>query len=352
LIDAYTGKIRASYRPINALDELEAPTCLLFSRSRQSFYCAGFRTDRFIHYFDINHPGRDSTVLRMGKTRRSRDGQKGMISAMAESSPASTGGHLLAVGTYSPGSIYVYDIRTHMETNSIPSGKCLVGHGAKWLKQRHNNNCNEEQEGDNWLSKAKIKWFQSKTQTGVTQLQFSDVEPHLLYSTSRRSNAVIAWDMRMWRGSKSYEVCSGSTNQRIGFDLAGHRLLVGGVDGQVRIYNTITSDLEHRWVVNNNETTQHCPVVNGVSTTCINDHTSYVAISCGSRQFPSVEELENDEQLTVTVESGGLLLYKLSKASSAAPEQSETNATRVGDRSETASDGPLPVVETENIYQK
>jgi hypothetical protein len=90
------------------------------------------------------------------------------------------------------------------------------------------------------------------------------------------------------------------------------RLVVGGVDGQVRVYNTNSHELEHRIVVGDGQL-----VVNGVSTAAIDDRTSYVAVACGSRQFPSVEELENDAN-AVAVMPGGLFLYKLSRASSRA----------------------------------
>jgi hypothetical protein len=99
----------------------------------------------------------------------------------------------------------------------------------------------------------------------------------------------------------------------IGGDGSNKRLVVGGVDGQVRIYNTKSNELEHRIVVDDGQM-----VVNGVSTAVIDDHTSYVAVACGARQFPSMEELENNANKAETVRPGGLLLYKLRKAASGA----------------------------------
>jgi len=77
LYDAYTGAVRASYRPYNGLDELEAPMVATFAPDGGSITAAGFRTDRMIQIFDTARPGRDAlTTLHLGKTRRSTDGQK------------------------------------------------------------------------------------------------------------------------------------------------------------------------------------------------------------------------------------------------------------------------------------
>ena len=83
LYDAYTGAVRATYRPFNAMDEMESPTVAIFSGNGQKILAAGFRTDRTIHIFDAAVPGRDSTILHLGKTRRSSDGQKGLVSALS-----------------------------------------------------------------------------------------------------------------------------------------------------------------------------------------------------------------------------------------------------------------------------
>jgi WD40 repeat protein len=119
LFDAYTGEIRATYCPYNALDAMESPAVVSFSSDGQRVMAAGFRSDRVIHVFDTATPGRDSTCLRLGKTRRSSDGQKGHVSALTFSSNE----RVFCVGTYSPGSIYVYDERTGQQ----PSATILNG---------------------------------------------------------------------------------------------------------------------------------------------------------------------------------------------------------------------------------
>ena len=96
--------------------------------SRDRIFCAGFRTDRVLHIFNAAVPGRDSTVLRMGKTRHSSDGQKGLVSSLASTPDA----RYFAVGTYAPGSIYVYDDRAgNFSDHTVLNGLCVVA-GAGW----------------------------------------------------------------------------------------------------------------------------------------------------------------------------------------------------------------------------
>lgn len=183
LYDAYTGKVRAHYRPYNALDEMESPNVTIFSPDGQTIVAGGFRTDRVVHLFSAARPGRDSTVLRLGKTRRSTDGQKGLVSALCynnnndEKNP-----NVLAVGTYSPGSIYLYDVRMELPAGVVLDGRCVVGHGQNHSRKKWRQVGEENTEDGDWLTTAKIKWFLKRAQTGITQLQFAS---HILYSASR-----------------------------------------------------------------------------------------------------------------------------------------------------------------------
>ena len=116
LIDAYTSDLRASYRPYNSVDAMEGPTVVAFSSDGSKVYGTGFRSDRTIAVFDVSIPGKDGMIVRLGKTRRSADGQKGVPSALAfpgGSFGGARGGggpsNVFAVGTFSPASIYIYD---------------------------------------------------------------------------------------------------------------------------------------------------------------------------------------------------------------------------------------------------
>jgi WD40 repeat protein len=321
LYDAYIrDHVRASYRPYNSLDEMEAPNVVTFSNDGQKIICGGFRTDRTLHIFDTSIPGRDSTIMRLGKTRRSSDGQKGLISSISFGVSPS----LIAVGTYAPGSIYLYDLRSSQQpSGTILNGHCIVGHGKGHARKKRRflniskpsttsgNKCEiGAEEGDldelndsNWLAAAKGKWYQSKTQGGVTQLQFAPNDDYILYSASRRSNSIIAWDIRMLSGQleyqtnpiqgiSSYETIN-NTNQRLEFDLdvEGKTIYIGGQDNCLRIYD-IKSGKCKNMICNLDDS------VNGVSHTIFNGR-SFLAIATGSRRFASLDDFDDDDNCTL-----------------------------------------------------
>jgi WD40 repeat protein len=279
--------VRASYRPYNALDELEAPTVATFSPDGQTVVAGGFRTDRVLHVFQTVRPGRDSTIWRLGKTRRSSEGQKGLVSALTYSSDS----NLLAVGTYSPGSIYIYDQRTQLPAGTILSGRCVVGHGKSHSRKKRRIVVDDDN-NDDWLQSAKIQWFVTRAQGGITQLQFSS--SYTLYSASRRSDAILMWDLRMLsgdhkqsdpiRGIGSFSTCS-DTNQRLEFDCDDETMYVGGRDKCVRIYDIASG--KQTGAIDNLEDAS-----NGVSYMA---QTKLLAVATGSRRFPTESELDNSD---------------------------------------------------------
>lgn len=319
MYDAYTGAIRATYRPYNAMDEMESPTVVMFSNDGQRLVCGGFRSDRVLHVFDLAVPGRDSTTLRLGKTRRSTDGQKGLVSALACAPDA----RYFGVGTFAPGSIYIYDDRAaHFSNQTVLNGLCVVGHGRgharkkRRLAQDHDDNA---MEGDQFIRHAKAKWFQGRVQGGVTQLKFAPDKEYSLYSASRRSDSILTWDLRMLsdnqdatpvRGIGSFPAAL-NTNQRLEFDLSddGSMLFVGGVDQCVRIYDTQSGKLVDK-IDQLDDTT------NGVSFTRLSNHTSYLAVATGSRRFPQDNDdgsEEDEHQGEDSRAPGYLRLYKLAQ---------------------------------------
>jgi WD40 repeat protein len=319
LYDAYTGRVRATYRPFNALDEMESPTVVSFSPDGTHVYAAGFRTDRFIHVFDTTIPGRDSTILRLGKTRRSTDGQKGLVSAIAFS-PRATLNHVFCVGTYAPGSIYVYDERLPSgdPAGTILQGVCVVGHGKGHSRKKQRLVIDDDESPDDIFSGAKVRWFQTRARGGVTQLTFSPKDDYMLYSASRRSDAVLAWDLRMLSGNEEYASCPirgifsyatcSDTNQRLEFDFDKHgrRLFVGGHDRCVRIYDVQSGKLLEK--MDGLE-----DVVNGISYTSSEATSSgLLAVAVGARRFPedSGDEHENCGSLVTNV-PGSIELYKV-----------------------------------------
>ncbi|KAL7494917.1 hypothetical protein ACHAWT_004544 [Skeletonema menzelii] len=354
LIDAYTSQLRASYRPHNGVDELEGPTVVEFSPDGSRIYGTGFKTDRTIAVFDTAIPGREGRIMRLGKTRRSNDGQKGIPSAMAfaKSSGGDNNGpsNVFALGTYSPGSIYIYDDRMATDTTAgtivLHSGLAVVGHGKSFARKKrrfeHTDNENDAEDcGENLFSSARVNWFQARARGGITQLTWAPPtsnNPYVLYSASRRSNAVLSWDVRALSGldldgdasssrkrsgGVSRSICGlqsyardGDTNQRLEFDLDtnGDRLFVGSgsSEGVVKVYDVNSGKLNDEFKVVDGGG----DAVNGVSFIPHpfgkNDGDGLLAVAVGSRHFHE-EELSDNESETKTIprEQGFLQLYEI-----------------------------------------
>ena len=333
LIDAYTSDLRASYRPYNNVDELEGPTVVEFSPDGSRIYGTGFRSDRTIAVFDTSIPGREGQILRLGKTRRSADGQKGIPSAIAfpKCSDGNGPSNVFAIGAYSPASIYIYDDRTATGpagTIVLHGGLTVVGHGKAFSRKKRRftnasdtNNAGEQEE--NWFSSARVNWFQSQARGGVTQLMWAppaSSNPYVLYSASRRSNAVLSWDVRMLSCDKrnAHPVCglksyarSGDTNQRIGFDLSndGSKLITGSTEGVVKIYDTTTSSLDYEFEAENN---QRKDAVNGVSFMTIGSQ-QLLAVAVGSRQLADESDEDFEDEDPTTKFQAALQLYTIGR---------------------------------------
>ena len=324
LYDAYTSSIRATYCPYNDKDEMESPQLVSFQPDGQKLVCGGFRTDRCLHLFDTNRPGKEGTLVKLGKTRRSTDGQKGHVSSLAFAS--SSNNNVLAVGTYSPGSIYIYDTRMATVAGSILQGLCVVGHGKSHARKKRrfptDDDDNSNKDGQLLFTAVKVQWYHSRTRGGVTQLRFAN-NNHRLYSTSRRSDAVLAWDVRMLTdptnatrpicGTNHYPT-NNQTNQRMEFTLSDceRYLFVGGNDCCVRVYNTVTNQLV---------TTLDGldDAANGVSYHSV--HNGSLAVALGCRKFPSEDCYNDDDDHAdalppVLLQGGSISVYTVSSLDS------------------------------------
>jgi WD40 repeat protein len=72
---------------------------------------------------------------------------------------------------------------------------------------------------------------------GLTQLMFSP-DGNFLYSGARQDDQLYCWDVRYTQQALyCCERASGSTNQRIGFDIepGGRYLATGGTDGRIKV---------------------------------------------------------------------------------------------------------------------
>lgn len=79
LWDAYDGSLRATYAGYNHLDEVTAAYCTSFEPTGARIY-AGY--ERAIRSFDVMRPGRQCQLYPTCATRKSREGQRGIISCM------------------------------------------------------------------------------------------------------------------------------------------------------------------------------------------------------------------------------------------------------------------------------
>lgn len=330
LIDAYNATIRASYRPYNGLDEVEAPNIVTFTPDGNRIFAAGFKTDRMIHIFNTAIPGRDSEILRLGKTRRSTDGQKGLVSALSfpEGNNFFIGNNIFAVGTCSPGSIYIYDDRKPSGNPAgvvLNNGVSVVGHGRGYARKKrryhavstskqddsattaagHTSGGDGGEENEDIFSMAKVNWYQNRSKGGVTQLTWSKSQSDfLLFSSSRRSDSVVAWDMRMLSGNASHPiagVCAyprdGDTNQRLEFDFdeSGENIFVASQDRSVKIYDVKNCALKQ-------SISGFCDAVNGISYR----KDSYggrglLAVAVGARRFDDLDGATSDTDSPVSI---------------------------------------------------
>ncbi|KAF9165574.1 Telomerase Cajal body protein 1 [Actinomortierella ambigua] len=217
LWDAYTGEIRCSYTVVDHCEVNKAPTSLCFNLDGSKIYCG---LNNMIEIFDTTRPGRDSTKRPTTPTRKSKKGQKGVISCLTFS-PDGSG--LYAAGSYQR-SIGLYDSKTdRLEL---------------LLKDR-----------DQYGRKKKYKSTSSPTPLGgITQLQFSP-DGQYLYSASRQDPWIRCWDVRNTAEVLFWLERPGvTTNQRIAFDISpdGRYLTTGDAFGGVSFFDLSEPERERQ----------------------------------------------------------------------------------------------------------
>ncbi|KAF8188715.1 WD40-repeat-containing domain protein [Pholiota molesta] len=207
LLDASDGRLRASYKIVDHRERFIAPHSLAFNLTAQKLYC-GF--EDAIEVFDLSRPG-EGTRISTTPNKKSKDGLKGIISALAFSPSYTAEEAFYAAGSFTP---TPHNIGLFSDAQAEPL--MYVGGGPR---------------------------------AGVTQLQFNPMQPHILYAGYRghASGMIYSWDIRanvdapleIFRKSPSSTLASTQrSNQRMHFDVdvAGRLLSVGDQDGSISVF--------------------------------------------------------------------------------------------------------------------
>jgi len=250
LFDAFNGKLRATYRIINRLDEVATANSVCFSPCGVRLF-AGL--DAEYRIFDTQIPGKESTVVSLRH-------QKGIISTMVASS---TG--VLATGTYNK----------HIGLYDSESGE-------------------------------QITLMENTHRGGITQLKFIQDNENYLLSGARKCSRLKCWDLRkmtvpVWEVTRE---CS--TNQRIQFDIStsGKFLLSGSTQGKLHFWGLSLggSMIQEAKVVEAHRSASNAASIHPFAPIC--------ASGSGQRVFPAVADSDSEDTLTATpVSDNSLTLW-------------------------------------------
>jgi len=237
LWDAFSGKLRCTYRAFDQMDELTSAYSLSFDLMGEKIYC-GY--NKVIRIFDVSIPGRTCEEIKCSS--HLNGGQNGIISCLSFN-PDYSG--VFAAGSYS-NSVGVYN---QMDKNSLI---CMF-----------------------------------PTNYGVTQVQFSP-DGRYLFAGGRKSNSITCWDIRN-TGQILYDLSRvANTNQRISFDIhySGSYLATGSQDGHVLIYDVSSGQLVQSF-------TAHSDAVNGCQ---FHPTLPYLVTSSGQRKFNLPTEYQEEDK--------------------------------------------------------
>ncbi|KAI1287301.1 Guanine nucleotide-binding protein negative regulator 1 [Halotydeus destructor] len=242
LRDAYDGRIRATYRAYNNVDEVESAYSVSFNHDGTKIY-AGFKQK--FRIFDTSVPGR---CYFEQPTLINKQGQSGILSCIAFNKAHSD---MFAIGSYSK-QICIYDADGQLV--------CIF-------------------EGHNG---------------GITHMVFSP-DGNRLYSGGRKDSDIICWDTRNFGKVLQVMQRDVKTNQRMYFDVheSGEYLASGNDDGTVSIWKLSTNIDDNESILEPlNRFQAHGDCVNGFSFHPTSSF--YSATSSGKRMFPELNE-DDDE---------------------------------------------------------
>ncbi|XP_053694601.1 telomerase Cajal body protein 1 homolog [Sabethes cyaneus] len=240
--DAYTGKLRCSYKGYNAVDEVEAALSITWSLDG-GFIFGGYK--KSIKMFDVKTPGREISSFPTKVT----------ASCMTMCSPLP---NLLIFGSWSRS---ITALATNSNQTTIP-----VGNNSRECS--HN--------------------------AGVTWLRFIP-RTNLFVSGGRKDPKLLVWDIR--RLDRPYHVLQRTcdTNQRVYFDSSpyGEWVVTGNTDGVVRAWNLMDVETERKTYRQYNFPL-HRDCCNGVA---FHPFKPIIATASGQHHFPPAEEFSEEQTL-------------------------------------------------------
>ncbi|KAI9233030.1 MAG: WD40-repeat-containing domain protein [Podila humilis] len=225
LWDAFTGELRCSYTIVDHCEVNLAPNSLTFNLDGSKIYCG---SNNMVEIFDTTRPGKDSTKRPTCPTRRSKKGQKGVISSLAFNPDHS---NLYAAGSYLK-TIGLYDGRAD-ELLLLLRDKPL--NSRKRAKLSSGTSSTETGE----LTTSQSQGQKRPPMGAVTQVKFTPDGLHL-YSASRQDSYIRCWDIRNTaQVLHRIERPGDFTNQRLSFDISsdGKWLSTGDMNGDISIFN-------------------------------------------------------------------------------------------------------------------
>ena len=151
---------------------------------------------------------------------------------------------------------------------------------------------------------AKARWYAKNVTAGVTQLEWGG-DGQALYSSSRRGDGIICWDLRMGRPTRSFRR-DGNTNQTLqfAFDPTEQLLLAGSKDCKLNIFRvadgTLLGEVGEADGIND--------AVNGVGVSFNGDgQKGNFAVATGQRHYGAGLTDDDDDDAP---KGGQLLLYE------------------------------------------
>ncbi|KAF9282736.1 Telomerase Cajal body protein 1 [Mortierella antarctica] len=220
---ALVGRV---YRRVDHCEVNLAPNSLSFNLDGSKIYCG---LNNMVEIFDTTRPGKDSTKRPTCPTRRSKKGQKGVISSLAFNPDHS---NLYAAGSYLK-TIGLYDGRAD-ELLLLLRDK---HHNSRKRAKLSNGTSSSTEAGESTTGQSQDQ--RRPPMGAVTQVQFTPDGLHL-YSASRQDSYIRCWDIRNTaQVLHRIERPGDLTNQRLSFDISsdGKWLSTGDMNGDISIFN-------------------------------------------------------------------------------------------------------------------